>query len=447
MGISRELLGDKPKVKPDLYDIYQIMFSAKYPAGADWCCPSCSRGGQEEFIKSSMMGGFIFHPKGIGKVNTHMITTGLVHNFTNFIEAEVRKRTLDPFQHVDYCAMSPAMEKIEGGYLTAFRVYRCFQRNKRNTDRDFLTDLVFVQKYDQDLYPRGSGHFLSFAYHRFKGMGLWDGPQDPRAFKVNSTVYLSFHAGVYLNQTGIRGNLKPIIWDMEKNIPIIPKLKDNPIHKNSRNFIWDKNWMPLEHNNQLFFVQNLDPILVISCTLDAFCKYTENVSNVTNPFDQLTPLRGGSQFQLWRYPYYIGAVHTLYNDWIRTYEAHLVVISLPSFRFVFITDVLHVNGSITKLKKFKRKFRFKSDFFFPVSLLVESKDSLLVSGHVSDDHSVLVRIRGIKSMMDDVIERDQSLNPQALKPKPRVVQTFLLDRFAQREKQKAWNLDICIHGG
>ena len=418
-----------------------INISGKCSSNPPWCCPSCLRGGQERSVMSAMVDGYVFHPGGIA-VHPHMITTALVHDFSNFIEAEAYKRTLDRFHHVNYCVISPAMEKIESGYLTAFRLYRCPHKNTRKMHHEFLTDLVFVQKYDKDLRPHGPGYFLSFAYHRFEGMELWDGPQDPRAFKVNSSMYLLFHAAVYRHQNGTQALLEPIIWDLEKNLPGIPDLKDNPLtHNNPLMFIHDKNWMPLVHNDQLFLVQLLDPTVVISCTLDAVCKYSQNVSSARNPFARYFTLRGGSQFQLWQYPYYIGAVHSrsFSTRGSITYgeiAAHLVLISVHNFRFVFVTDFLHLNNSIFKRSKLKHLAFYESAFFFPVSLVVESKDSILVGGHINDDRSVLVRIRGIKYMMEDAIKRDQSLNPEALKPKRRVVQRFFRRLYAQKRRAR-----------
>ena len=355
-----------------------------------------------------MVGGHVFHSDGISEVTPHMIITALVHDFSNFIEAEIRKRTLDPFHDINYCAVSPAMEKIEGGYLTAFRIYRCPQRRNATTRKTASKDLVFVQKFDDDLRPRGQGYFLGFAYHRLLGSQyneLWDGPQNPRAFRVNGSVYLLFHVAVYLEQVGKRATIKPIMWDLEKNLPRIPDLRNNPMQKSSSNYLFDKNWMPLEHNNQLFFVQTLDPSLIISCTLDAVCNYTENMSNVKRPYGWTTALRGGSQFQMWRYPYHIGAVHSyLIDGEKRVYRMHLIILSVQNFLIVFTTHILYVNDSIFKRISFKPNTAFKSDFFYPVSLLVESKDSLLVAGHINDYRSLLVRIRGIKDMIEDAIK-------------------------------------------
>ena len=380
-----------------------------------------------------MVGGHVFHHHGISEVKPHMITTALVHDFSNFIEAEIRKRTLDPFHDIKYCALSPAMEKIDGGYLTAFRIYRCPQRHSATARKTASKDLVFVQKFDDDLRPHGQGYILGFAYHRLLGPQyneLWDGPQDPRAFKVNGTVYLLFHAAVYLEQVGKRAIMKPIMWDLDKNLPKIPDLRNNPLQNSSRKYLFDKNWMPLEHNNQLFFVQTLDPSLIISCTLDAVCNYTENMSKAKRPYGLTTALRGGSQFQLWRYPYHIGAVHSFFMDGKkRVYRVHLIILSVPNFRIVFTTHILYVNDSIFKRIPFKRNAAFKSDFFYPVSLLVESKDSLLVAGHINDDRSLLVRIRGIKDLIEEAIERDQEINPQALRPKPGAVQSFFISHF------------------
>ena len=415
---------------------YQIYLSGKRAHISTWCCPSCLRGGREEYRRSFKIGGYVFKPNDTSYINPHVITTALVHNFSSFIEAEVQKRTLDPFHDASYCAISPALENSHEGYLMAFLVHRCPHVVHKRGVLGSSNNLVFVQKYDKELRSQGYGYFLGFSYHRIDKFG--GGPHDPRAFTINGTVYLLFRASVYANRAARLSKQKPILWDLTENLPKIAILRNNRLGARLQKLLRDKNWMPLVDNNQLYFVQSLDPVLVLSCTLDAVCTYIENVDSVNNTLNQSTHLMGGSQFQLWRYPYYIAAVQSRYSNNLGNdiYAAHLAIISLPHFRLVFFSEALQLNESLYKSTPSHHAFNSTWEIFFPVSLLLESQDSVLVGGHINYAISILVRVRGIQKIMEDIIKTDSAANPLALKPQPTVVQYFFQSSLAQNTTTK-----------
>jgi len=79
----------------------------------------------------------------------------------------------------------------------------------------------------------------------------------------------------------------------------------------------DKHWMGLVEptdaaQRQLHFVQNLDPLRVLRCTLDVgMCQFTQRdelsaaANNQEAGFifrDSFSHLRGGTSFELYRYP-------------------------------------------------------------------------------------------------------------------------------------------------
>lgn len=46
------------------------------------------------------------------------------------------------------------------------------------------------------------------------------------------------------------------------------------------------------------------------------------------------------------------------------------------------------------------------DFLYPVGLILESKDSAVIGGHVNDNASIILRIRGLRQLMKQVIDQD-----------------------------------------
>jgi len=82
----------------------------------------------------------------------------------------------------------------------------------------------------------------------------------------------------------------------------------------------DKHWMGFVEpgdaaQRQLHFVQNLDPLRVLRCTLDAgLCRFTQRDELLAGADkqeagfifrDSFSHLRGGTPFELYRWPYFI----------------------------------------------------------------------------------------------------------------------------------------------
>jgi len=78
----------------------------------------------------------------------------------------------------------------------------------------------------------------------------------------------------------------------------------------------DKHWMGFIESdiNFIHFVHNLDPLRVLRCSLEGQCVFVQRdeqrASNQTSgsPFifkETFSHLRGGTPFELYRWPYYI----------------------------------------------------------------------------------------------------------------------------------------------
>jgi len=76
----------------------------------------------------------------------------------------------------------------------------------------------------------------------------------------------------------------------------------------------DKHWMGfIESDNFIHFVHNLDPLRILRCSFDGQCVFVQrdeqrasNISGSPVIFkDSFSHLRGGTPFELYRWPYYI----------------------------------------------------------------------------------------------------------------------------------------------
>lgn len=123
-------------------------------------------------------------------------------------------------------------------------------------------------------------------------------------------------------------------------------------------------------------------------------------------------LRGGTPWLLHKYPYYISIGHsTLFkmegDD--RVYTINLIVYKAdPIPRVVYLSSPIDIHKKPMQETPIVRKSYIQDPFFFPVSLLREDEDTIAIGGHINDYSSVLLRVRGIKRVLEDVLEADQT---------------------------------------
>jgi len=94
----------------------------------------------------------------------------------------------------------------------------------------------------------------------------------------------------------------------------------------------DKHWMGLvepedRSRHQLHFVQNLDPLRVLRCSLEGLCQFIQRdellaaATDTEAGFifrDSFSHLRGGTPFELYRWPYFVRFHRPFYDDNIKT---------------------------------------------------------------------------------------------------------------------------------
>jgi len=92
----------------------------------------------------------------------------------------------------------------------------------------------------------------------------------------------------------------------------------------------------------------------------------------------------------------------------RYYTAHLIVLSVrPTYRVVYVSDSLRVHSKVYRAAPMMRPRYIDDGFIFPVGLIVENDDSVALGVHVNDHSSVILRLKGLKTVMDRIIGQDR----------------------------------------
>ena len=199
---------------------------------------------------------------------------------------------------------------------------------------------IYMKKFDRYLNPIGEGELTTIKTPQGP-FASRNGPHDARLFQINGRAYSLFATG-YLNGW-ISG-----IWDYQKRTHFIPEFQKQLIQNGHT--IFEKNWVPIVINNTLYIIRHLDPLHVIKCNIYKRCEFIRNDTDAFEykMIDHQVPLRGGTSFELYKYPYYLGIGHsTIYNGSNRHYSSHLMVVCIePEFRIVYVGDPIEINRTI-----------------------------------------------------------------------------------------------------
>ena len=136
-----------------------------------------------------------------------------------------------------------------------------------------------------------------------------------------------------------------VIWDFQENRPHMPDFQRQALLKGKD--VSEKNWVPLIKDNTLYIIKNLDPLHVLKCSTVENCRFNKSDTD-TIQLDEQFPLIGGTGFEEYQYPYYIGVAHsTIFKNSKRYYRAHLVLLYVePDFGIVYISDALQLHPHI-----------------------------------------------------------------------------------------------------
>ncbi|XP_067936625.1 uncharacterized protein [Watersipora subatra] len=369
--------------------------------------------------------GGVFGSDGLLKELSTMIHVSLIHSFSPDTEKHFREMMVDPVrnEHRIY-ANSPAILQLKSGeVITVMRVWlekEIWDLTKQSPHNTFSDNYFYIQRFDRQMKPITTGRILGIATPIQWSIG--DGPIEPRIFTVNDTIYLTFNTGIF---TETRKTIdSTFVWDLTSNKAIMPKIYGGqPMvdNKQDGSMPRDKHWAALVKGPKLFFTYNLDPLRVIDCgihnsSMDCTFVHKEGAESYTFK-DQRDGLRGGTPFVLYKYPYYISVAHgTYFRDCRdadsrcngrRYYTTHIILMTIePDFKIVYVSGNIAFPEESFQIPLVRYRF-IESSFFFPVGLILENADSLVLGGHINDHSSVLYRISNISSVMKQVIELDQ----------------------------------------
>lgn len=199
------------------------------------------------------------------------------------------------------------------------------------------------------------------------------------------------------------------------------------------------NWIPIDVNGELYFTYSLDPLRVMKCDrVTANCQFIyEQEGARQNPFVYSSDhLRGGTPWLLYKYPYYISIGHNVIvtqapNEDYSVYNCNILVMSVKPWRVVYSSRNILFHSKWVTSRPIIRNHTILTSFFYPSGAIMRSDDILDVSGHLNDAAGYILRVRGIKELMDKIIHRDQTNVGQTI-PKVRTIQQYIM------EAAKSW---------
>jgi hypothetical protein len=343
-----------------------------------------------------------------------MISTALIHNFSPEIESQAAKKFVDPRHENKFFALTPAFKWHEGSLVFACKIWlkmvrfdNSFMPRPLNEFGDHHT---YMQTFDKHLKPTSTAHLLGI-HLRIQPGHYGNGPLDVRMYRVQNQLFLTIH-GSYLAASGDYYDTQ-MIYDVREDLVYLPEIEGgspalNRVVDPLDPVLRDKNWVPLIQNEQLYFVHNLDPLSVLKCSLHGQCIFVHQEYDKTIPY--IGNLRGGTPFEPYSDNYYISIAHfqSTKNTTAKKYyyTAHVVVLHVNPYRVVYVSDIIEIDSHLYKDVPCEH-VSVDDNSFFPISLLIENADSIVIGAHINDHYSVMLRMRGIKALMENVIEQDK----------------------------------------
>lgn len=366
------------------------------------------------------------------------LTIGTLHWFSPEIERDAEEKFLGPPYEHEYHATQVSMCFHDDRILVVARIWLAKHKMWIGSQgrilgfkappfrNNFNDNWLLYQQYDKNMVPINYSAFLGIpSPSQYKYM---DGPTDPKLFVYRGQPYLLFSMDMALNDT--HDINYPIIWDFEAKGPMWIDIKGgSPFWKTSdKDYLKDRHWSPLVHQNTLFFVYSLDPLNILQCSflLDK-CQCTFiNMPGSTFLFNEgITHLRGGTPFIHHTESYYISFAHSVMRvkeesksadseEENKIYSVHLVVLSTaPTFRLVFVSQPIQISEEIFKTSsQILSKPAISYGYALPVSLIQEDLNSYVLSLNIRDETSVAVRITGMKDLMTKIITQDRYKKPR-----------------------------------
>jgi hypothetical protein len=156
------------------------------------------------------------------------------------------------------------------------------------------------------------------------------GGEDPRLIILNNKVYVVFTCE--FNHNDIHRGIA--ITEFENYNPIFLKLKNNKFNN------IEKNWAPFVKDNELYFIYNFDPLVILKYDYNSegLCDVIFSQNNVELPIN-VTPkfLRGGSNLIHYKNEYFIGACHSRIHYNGIYYNTHFILLDTIKWKIIYLS--------------------------------------------------------------------------------------------------------------
>ena len=224
--------------------------------------------------------------------------------------------------------------------------------------------------------------------------------EDPRIFIVNETVYVIFICiSPYENQNRCIG-----ITEFNEWKPIFLQIEN--VDKNTI----EKNWAPFVKNNNLYFVYNYDPLIIIHYDFnkDGLCKIIFKQDNCILPFNTSeTFLRGGSNLIHYCDEYYIGGCHSrIFNNCYEHYT-HIILLDTNKWELVYVSKPVMYNYNLKdKLHSWWLSPGSKKELDTINNVLVDKSPNIIqdpISLYLKDEkYYITINIRDCVSLLYEI---------------------------------------------
>ncbi|ELU12079.1 hypothetical protein CAPTEDRAFT_204261, partial [Capitella teleta] len=150
----------------------------------------------------------------------------------------------------------------------------------------------------------------------------------------------------------------------------------------------------------------------------------------------------GTSFIEYEWPYFVSVAHGVIHKEVdgedtRHYTCNLALLRVePTFRFVYISSDIKFSQSIyTDIDgvTYFGQVPITNNFAFPVSMVLENRNSLVMGAHINDNVSVLLRLKGFQSILRTAIDIDQNQKKQDYSLKPWRLQAVVASLLNQNK--------------
>lgn len=199
------------------------------------------------------------------------------------------------------------------------------------------------------------------------------GPEDQRVIRVaENETYSSYNM---LLRSGERGMF---LCHLESGHTVRLRLRGRAMQR------VEKNWMPFAYGSELRFVYRIDPITIVKCdphTGNCDIVYDE-APEIESVHGRGEVVHGGSELHVWRWPYFIGFVHSC-----APWRLQLAVLDVEKNRWVFVGPTFDCpKPDVPEAEEWRGK-----SVQFPASVATVGRE-LLVGVEYEDRCPALVRM-------------------------------------------------------